>query len=517
MDRYLATIDIGTNSVHMAIMRLDATGHYEILTREKEAVRLGSGSHDLDLIKPEAMERALHALERFCRIARDYEAEIRAVATSAVREATNQADFLRELEKRCQIHCEVVSGTEEARLIYLGILMGMPLFERRILAIDIGGGSTEFTVGERGLTLFSVSLKLGAIRLTDRFFSREPISKENVKQCRSFIRTALSGLQQEVRSHGFEVAVGSSGTIETLAAMSNRATELPESLTAARLNQITEQILSIRQASERARLPGLDGKRADIIVGGAVLLSEIMNTLQIKELRISRYALREGILFDSLERLGLRKHTADIRLSSVRNLCGRLTLPGLPGLDALEHAAGLARQIARQLLEAQRITINKDQIFLLHAATLLCNIGLIVAHSGHHKHSYYIVKNSDQILGFQNQEIHTIALLTRYHRKAFPSLKHPEFALLPTKEQDQVRQMAGILRIALALNRSGKNSIQEVRLKSSKEGIHLGLLPSEQATEDSLQLDREAAEIKSDLLAETLRIPVAFAIMAHSG
>jgi len=517
MHRYLATIDIGTNSVHMAVMRLDASGHYEILTREKEAVRLGSGGHDLDLIKPEAMDRALLALERFCRIARDYQAEIRAVATSAVREATNQADFLRELKRRCKIECEVVSGKEEARLIYLGILMGMPLFDRRILAIDIGGGSTEFTVGEHGQTLFSASLKLGAIRLTDRFFAEEPIRKENIKLCRSFVRTALSGLQQEVRSRGFEVAVGSSGTIETLAAMAHPGTEQPESLTAVRLDQVVEQILSIRHARDRARLPGLDARRADIIVGGAVLLAEIMATLRINELKISRYALREGILFDSLERLGLRKDTADIRLTSVRSLCARLTPPGLPGLGALEHAASLARRTAVALREEKLLSISDEEVFLLHAATLLCNIGLIIAHSGHHKHSYYIIKNSDQILGFQNHEIHTIALLTRYHRKAFPSLKHPEFALLGQREQQQLRQMAGILRIALALNRSGKNTIRDLHLHSSKERIVFTVEPALPIAQDSLQLDWEAAQIKSDLLAEVLGRPVEFSPIPHSG
>ena len=171
MPRPIAAMDLGTNSFHLAVVQPDDQGRFEILSTEKEAVRLGSGGGDLNLILPDAMERGLTVLKRFTAISRSMNADIRAVATSAVREAKNSAEFLERVKKECGLDVEVIPGKEEARLIYLGILQCLPVYDKRVLTIDIGGGSTEYLVGKSGIPEFAVSLKLGAIRLKDRFFT----------------------------------------------------------------------------------------------------------------------------------------------------------------------------------------------------------------------------------------------------------------------------------------------------------------------------------------------------------
>jgi exopolyphosphatase len=504
MNEHLATIDIGTNSVHMAIVHIDEQGNFEILAREKESVRLGSGSHDMDMIKPEAMERTIKALARFSTIASEYNATIRAVATSAVREASNKMKFTKLLKEECGISCEVISGVEEARLIYMGILMGMDVFDRSILAIDIGGGSTEFLIGKRGIPAFATSLKLGAIRLTDRFFPGSDLQKDQIKSCRKFLRTQLSGIQQELQQHSFEAAIGSSGTIETLAAMcSGNPTEPDEKLRASDLMAITEKICALKTAEERGRLPGLDRKRADIIPAGAILLCEIVQFLNISEILISKYALREGIISDSMHRAGMRSPGAGIRYASAQSLSQKFTRPGFPGLDSLKHSAFLAEKICRQLMSLELASFSENDLFLLRCAILLHNTGMVISHSSHHKHSHYIIKNSDTLAGFTGAEIETIALLARYHRKSAPSDKQPEFAALSTSRKKTIRELAAILRIAIALNRSGKNSIVDLRVLKENEGIKIVI----KARSDS-SLDLEAAELKSQLFTEAYGLSV---------
>ncbi|MBL8020824.1 MAG: exopolyphosphatase, partial [Leptospirales bacterium] len=194
----IAAMDLGTNSFHLVVVQPDSQGRFEILSTEKEAVRLGSGGGDLDLILPDAMERGLVALKRFTAISRSMQAEIRAVATSAVREAKNSAEFLRQVKRECDLDVEVILGKEEARLIYLGILQCLPVYDKRVLTIDIGGGSTEYLIGKSGVPEFANSLKLGAIRLKDRFFEKGQVSERRIAECRQFIQIALTGVREEV-------------------------------------------------------------------------------------------------------------------------------------------------------------------------------------------------------------------------------------------------------------------------------------------------------------------------------
>lgn len=512
-ESHLAAIDLGTNSFHLVVVRLRGEGKFEVIGDEKESVRLGSGAGDLNFIKPDAMDRGIAVLKRFVQIARSLNADIRAVATSAVREAENKEAFLERARVECGLEVEVIPGKEEGRLIYLGILQALPLYNKRIVTMDIGGGSTELLVGVAGQPEFIVSHKIGAIRLKDGFFAEEPLRQSAVLECRRAIRIAIASSLDQIRSVGFETAVGSSGTIETLARMAlldtnPNASEETRGLVLKRsdLDRITAKILEAPTHHKRARLPGLDEKRADIIVGGAILLQEILSGLGIEELLISPFALREGVIFDTLiRRSGAQTFFPDIRRTSVQHLAEAMLGRDPRHLESSQHIAMLAVRILDELFRLGLVDeLSLEDSLLLQSAGLLHNAGLIISHSAHHKHSYYIIKNSEFLMGFSSLEIEIIALTARYHRKATPSRKHGEFAALPPEAQRKVRLFAGILRIAVALDRSMKSAVANVRL--SPRGAELEF-QVEAARDHSgapadVSLELWAAENKADFFAE---------------
>lgn len=471
----LAAIDMGTNSFHLVIVKTLEDGRFEIIGKEKEMVRLGSGAGDMDNITPEAMTRGVEALQRFKRIADPLGAPLRAVATSAVREAKNQKEFLDRVKKEVGINVEVIPGTEEARLIYLGVIQALPIFEKRVLVVDIGGGSTEFVIGHRGLPQFAVSSKLGAIRLTDHFFRKEPVTENDVEECRRYVRVVLGGFLNRLRAEPFETGIGSSGTIETLIQIKKATrptgdgeTDLEDPfLTDVELKKIVELLIKEPTAERRARLPGLDAKRADIIIAGAVLLDEIFQALSIKKMHLSPFALREGVILDSINRLEQDENSRfhDIRTTSVERIASRFLENRPPEMDSSRRISGFAGKLFQDILAiSPDLGLTEKDGELLEYAGLLHNTGMAVSHSSHHKHSYYIVKNSDGLLGFSKMEREVIALLCRYHRKSSPSRKHSEYAFLPDLEARKVRLLAIILRMAIALDRGRIGNIQDVSL-----------------------------------------------------
>lgn len=532
----LAAIDLGTNSFHLVVVRVLANGKTEIIGDEKEAVRLGSGGGDLGLIAPDAMERGLATLDRFTKIAKSHGARMRAVATSAVREATNKREFLAAVRKRCGLDIEVIQGTEEARLIYLGILQALPLYNQRILIIDIGGGSTELLIGRVGEPDYAVSRKLGAIRLKDRFFANEPVRAAAVESCRNAIRVDLAGVLEDLREIGFDVAVGSSGTAETLAlmaAMADGEDRKDLRLSRAALDRVVAKIIAVPTHHRRAKLPGLDEKRADIIIGGAILLQEIVHGLEIEELQISPYALREGVIADTVaRRSGSRAVIPDIRRRSVKQLAENLLGANTPALRNAWHVASLAVRILDQLavngfVDAEALELKLNDSLHLEVAGVLHNVGLRIAHSAHHKHSYYIIKNTDALLGFKRAEIELIAQTARYHRKALPHLKHAEFAALSEEHQQRVKLFSAILRIAVGLDRGYKQAVQKIELRrsnttnrpsgnggSNKDTLIFTLTADKgfRRRSKDLSLERWAAENRSEALADLLDVAIAYEI-----
>jgi exopolyphosphatase/guanosine-5'-triphosphate,3'-diphosphate pyrophosphatase len=328
----LAALDLGTNSVHGLVARMIATDsgpRLEVLARQKEVVRLGSSAGDMRELAEDAVDRAVAALDRFRQVAEVHDAPITAVATSAVREADNRDVLIDRAWTEARVHVEVISGVEEARLIHLGVLQAVPVFDKRLLVMDIGGGSTELLVGHRGSVLAARSLKLGAIRLTRAFFDDQPVERA-LQECRRHVRSALAPFAKELRKHAVEVAVGSSGTIGALAKMAAvRATgSRPRSISDRvlgrhELDAIVAELAAVAP-EDRAQLPGLDPRRADIILAGAVIAEQVVHELSMEELLVSDYALREGVLLDAWQRRhgGSPHHRSDLRRRSVPDVDG---------------------------------------------------------------------------------------------------------------------------------------------------------------------------------------------------
>jgi len=489
----LAAIDIGTNSFHLIVVRVKEDGNFEIIDREKEVIRLGEGSAgDIKIIKPEAFKRAFDALKRFKGIADSHNAIIRAVATSAVREAHNKNDFMEQVFAKTGINIEIISGIEEARLIYLGVLKAVPVFDKKILAIDIGGGSTEFLIGKKGEPVFSVSMKIGAVRLTQKFFPDFQVNKDRINDCSDWIEGELYQPANTIKKKKFQVCVGSSGTIMSaglmISALKNNSSSGNGILnnfvfTKEELYEIEKEVLSRKTVEKRKKIPGIDDKRAEIIPAGIIILSTIFKLFELDKITISGYALREGIIIDILQ-----KHHADqskpgfenIRKQSINNLsksCRNDTSHG-------KHVAKLSLQLFDQLKDLHKLDDECREY--LEAAAILHDVGYHISHANHHRHSFYIIRNSE-LLGFNENEINIIAHTARYHRKSHPKSGHHEFKALPTEIQTIIKKLAAILRIADSFDRTHRKLISGLEAFVKNESVEI-LLHCSSSTKPDIEL-----------------------------
>jgi exopolyphosphatase/guanosine-5'-triphosphate,3'-diphosphate pyrophosphatase len=504
----LAAVDIGTNSIHLVVARVGAD-RLDVVEREREMVRLGSGAGDMKRLTDEAMDRGIEALDRFRQVAAIHGARLRAVATSAVREAENRATFIERAQREADVTVEVISGFEEARLIHLGVLQAVPSFDRKTLVCDIGGGSTELVVGRTGDVLTARSLRLGAIRLTRRYFDGPELVDGAVDACRRDIRTMLAPVVREVRRLGFDVVVGSSGTIAAVCQMVFARAEGPtprtlNNATVGRdeIDRVVRRLAKASTVKARAKTPGLDPRRADIILAGALILEQVVDALDIGELTYSDYALREGVLLDTWRREhgGSLHGLSDLRRRSVLHLANLMD-------EDRAHSDHVSR-LALDLFDcvADRQGLGADSRELLEAAALLCNVGLFVSHAAHHKHSYYVIRNSEHLTGFTDREIELIAQVARYHRKSVPRRKHAEFAALSDDDQQRVRTLAGILRVAVGLDRNHAGRVAGVGCRDGDgpDGDRPLVVEAHTLDGQDVQLDLHAARERKGLLEDVL-------------
>ncbi len=508
----LAAIDIGTNSFHLIIVDVDKqTGNFKILGREREIVRLGSSSTDMKYLSTEAMERGIVALKRFKGLADSADAKVRAIATSAVREAINKSEFIGRVKKETGIKIEIASGFEEARYIYLGILQALPVFDKKILLVDIGGGSTEFLVGHKKEIDYDNSLKLGTIRLTKRFFQDDKIDSKAVKECRKFIRGTMNPVTRQIKNINFDTVVGSSGTILNIAnIISIKKGSSPEgklnnfSFSRDELNNVVEEIIEARSLKQISKIPGLDPSRSDIITAGALILEQIFKELKLKEMTVSEYALREGIIYDTIEyKLKHREkdHLQSIRYRSIIHIAENFKYEPEHSL----HVTKLALQIFDQTRVLHMLSYSDREY--LEAAGILHEVGCFVAHSQHHRHSYYLIRNSE-LLGFTENEKEIIANIARYHRKSHPKPKHPDFAKLSPDDQLLVKKLASMLRIADGLDRTHTSSVSGLKIDIKDSEVTVKL--EKKNKEDTLELEIWGAESKKSLFEETFGVTVKF-------
>jgi exopolyphosphatase/guanosine-5'-triphosphate,3'-diphosphate pyrophosphatase len=468
---HLAAIDIGTNSLHMILVRVAADGAFEVIGREKDMVRLGAGGLEGRPLGESAMTAALQTLTRFKRLADSRQVDdIVAVATSAVREAPNGGDFLAAVAEQTGIQARVITGVEEASLIHRAAVHGIDVGTGTAVVVDIGGGSTEITFGTSSAVHQAKSFRLGVIRLGERFVKSDPLTGRDERRMVRHIRHELGDYARGLARAGHTRVIGTSGTALALGSL---ALQVPSDVTthhrrvgAKAIRQVRRQLVAMSLA-DRLRLPGLDARRADLIVPGAVLLDTILRQLGAEELTLCELSLREGAILDYIRRnlvhIERVERYPDVRRRSVIELALRCN-----------YAADHAQQVARMALSIfdetrQAHGLDDRAREWLDFAAILHDVGEHISYERHHRHSYYLVKNGD-LRGFEPDEIEVMALVARYHRRGAPRKGHELFAALPRPGRRAVRWLSAMLRVAESLDRSRAQLVERVSLR--RRGRH---------------------------------------------
>lgn len=444
--RILAAIDVGTNAVRLEVARVLPDGALEPLHQERDPVRPGEGVFATGAISRPVADRLLATLRRYAALCRRYRARVRAVATSAVREARNRDDVIRRVRDEAGLELEVVSGREEARLICAGVLAGKPAGARS-LVVDIGGGSTEIApaVGEKPSGLHSVAV--GAVRLTEIFESSGRVSPGRLAVMRSFAAEAFrDSLPRDLPR--FRTALGSSGTINAIVAAQGEGRRLSRR----RLERALEELAALSLAERRRKY---EPKRAEIIVAGAVILEAAMRQLGLDDVIAVEQGLRDGILRDLARRTNGAAAPAG-RAEAALALGRRFNFDEAHATQVARLAVALFDQLApvHGLPAAAR--------GLLEAAALLHDVGHAVSPNRHHKHTFYLVANAD-IPGFSDDERRLVALVARYHRRSAPERHREDLEALPLAQFRTVRRCVALLRVADALDRSHHQQVVQVR------------------------------------------------------
>lgn len=510
----IAAIDIGSNSIHMIIASVTAGADHEftVIDREKDMVKLGAGCFAGGRLTAEAVATGLRSLRNFAKLCERHGVEeVLATATSAVREARNGGAFLDEVERQTGIEVRVISGEEEARLIYLAVRSAIDLRGRRALAIDIGGGSVELVVGDANRLIAAESAKLGVLRLRDLFVKEDPIPKKERRRLVEHVRKVAAAPIERVRKAGFDVVVGASGTILALGALARARAGKPlpdqvsnETVSAADLARTVDWLAELPLA-EREKVPGLDPHRADTIVAGGILLGELLAMAGAKEIVLCGRALREGLILDYLDRnvahIRDSEQVPDLRRRSVLDLARRSETSGRL-LPHGRHVARLALSLFDQLAPLHGMGPVERQI--LEFAALVHDVGERISFERHERHTHYLVRNAD-LRGFTREEVELIALVARYHRGGTPKRRHPDFGALGKRARRTVRRLAAILRVADGLDRSHFQVVRGVRVTPGKKKIVIGV-----ETADDAELEVFTARRKARLFERTFKVALEF-------
>lgn len=499
MSRTIATLDIGSNSIHLLILRVEPDLHFRVVDRMREMVRMGESVFNFGYLTPPVMERAMEAVVRMARLARLKQAEpLLAVATAAVREAANGGEFLQALHERHGIAVRVITGEQEARMIYGAARRAVTLGKSPALFIDIGGGSVELTAGDRDTVHESVSLKLGVLRLKGMLGRKDPPSAKAVARLRREIAKQVRPIAARYRRYKLSSAVLSAGTCEATDRLAWPDAAEGLSRAAAGVHRVAALLpdLSPRRRSE---LPGHDPKRDDITVPGAILVSALFRAFGIRRYQLSAWGLREGVALDYLERR--RKSFAAANISDDVRRQSVLELSRLGG-ELQPHGrqtAHLTLALFDRLKPLHRLNPALWREPLEYAA-LLHDIGHHIHGERHHKHTQYLICNAP-LRGFTAEEIKLIAMIARYHRRSEPSAKDGEFAALAPAQQLAVKRLAALLRFADACDRSHNGLVGGFIIRHRARRLRITL----RAREDA-QLELWAAQQQTGILESAFNL-----------
>ena len=483
----IAAVDLGSNSFHMKVARV-MDSQLAVIDRMRDTVRLAAGLTERGKLRQKACRKALATLERFGQRLRDVpSSNVRAVGTSTLRRAHNSDAFLVEAEEALGHPIEVISGREEARLIYLGVAHSTAQDVGRRLVVDIGGGSTELIIGRNFDTLRTESLYMGCVGMSREFFAGGAIDARRMRAAELAARQELESVEESYRRLGWNSAVGSSGTVRNVREVLHSQEWSRRGITAKGLKKLRDALIQSGSA-ERLDLPGLQPERAPVFAGGVAILVAIFDALGIESMSCADGALREGLLYDLMGRL--QHH--DVREASIDNLCGRYRVEED---QARRVAAGAGFLLAR----VAPIWNLGDERYahLLEWAARLHEIGLDIAHSGYHRHGAYVLRNAD-LPGFSRQEQAEVAALVQVHRRKFDAR---QFDDLPRKHRSRLLSLSVLLRIAVVLHRGRQDiDLTSVHVEAGEGWLRLGF-PAQWLSEHPLtdaDLARETSYLKAN-------------------
>lgn len=503
MARY-AAVDIGSNSIRMLAAEATPGVTPVPLASDREVTRLGSSVFSTGRVSEEAIDNVCNVLRRMARAYRDVDVvAVRAVATSAIRDASNQAEFVERASNALGTSVEIISGQEEARLIHMGVQSRWPHPDSRLLIMDVGGGSAEFIVAQNGEMREGISRQLGAVRLNEMFLRDDPPTSTQLIRLEKFIDEKFHPVLSRIQSRDFDRMVATSATAAAIVSAIHRIPRDQRELVD-RLRAKTTQVrklyreLASRGLADRRRMPGIGPRRAEIIVAGAAVFWRVMQTLEQSCMYYSAAGVREGIIADLATRGGGRE-------------ASRLSRQQVRVLEAMCRKynvnLGYARQVAKFSAElfdaaAPLHRLRAEMGKLLQTAAFLHDIGHFVSDTGHHKHSAYLVDNSD-LPGYTDQERRLIAMLCRYHRKSLPTTRHVPFRELTQEARAAIGMLTSLLRLAIALDNSKEQRVRDLRLHLNGNRARLEL-----EGESDFDLEVWAAERAAAIFRQVYGIPL---------
>jgi len=457
----VAAIDLGSNSFHMIVARI-VNGQVQILDRLREMVQLAAGLDSRNRLSEESQVRALDCLARFGQRLRQIPPEqLRVVGTNTLRQARNSAVFLARAEAVLGHNIETISGQEEARLIYLGVVHNVPGAAGQRLVVDIGGGSTELILGEKFKPHHLTSLKMGCVSVSRACFDKGRVTEARMRQAELLVQLKLEPVREEFRNRGWQVATGASGTIKAIQEVVKKEGWSREGITLEALRQLRAALLEAGRIEAMASRWQLEPARAQVFAGGFTVLHGLCEALGVEQLEVSEGALREGVIYDLLGRI---RHE-DVRDRTITTVIDRYNLDKAQA-ERVSATAGILLNQARDVwkLTAEELAHNLEWAARLH------EIGLLLAHDRYHKHGAYILEHAD-LPGFSQSDQMLLAALVRRHRRGFPA---KAFDHLPKELAILAQRLCVLLRLAVVLHRGrSRHALPSLNLRVDRQQLQL--------------------------------------------
>lgn len=468
-NKRIGIIDLGTNSLRFQIYEI-VNDQFELIEDFKEVIRLGDDVYKGGGIGQDALQNLLKLLIEIKKSAELKEVDtLRLIATASLREASNRDDVVKEIEKVVGIAPEIITGDEEAYFAYIAAKSNFEIENSKVLITDIGGGSAEFVISDRDKIVYSESTPLGCNRMLHHYFKSDPTKRSEILEFKNFLTDFF---EKRPFDRSIEHIISLGGTLNNVANLQMHSDAISHKKVKFLDRNFLKKFISTisdMTIEERKKIKGLEPKRADIVLPATIIIDTLLDICGLSGFYTLSGGLRLGILIDTANKMGIRlsfqKNQDSLKFSRIYDICKKYK-------GEISHANGV-RKIATKLFYQLKdfFELEESDLEYLEAAAILHDIGNYISYSQHHKHSFYLIMNSD-FIGFSHDEVELIANIARYHRKSAPKKSHESFSRFSTNEQKKIKVLSAILRIADSLDRSHKQRVKDVKVEIEDDTIY---------------------------------------------